>query len=105
MNSETLGHWRWCKTEVYHNDADANAALRVGPLSAAEDHTSFLAELDITGSLLLTQHCSVRAGYEFLWIDGIAEVDQAPFIITTGNLDLGNTAFYHGAFLGFEVTH
>lgn len=94
------------KGGIYHNDADANALISDFPaVTGSEDHTSFLGELDITGSLLLTQHCSLRAGYQFLWIDGIAEADQGASIQAGNALDMSSTAFYHGAFAGFEVTH
>ena len=94
------------KAGIYHNGADANAQIPDFPsLSASEDHTSFLGELDITGSLLLTQRCSLRAGYQFLWIAGIAEADQGASIQAGNALDMSSTAFYHGAFVGLEVTH
>jgi len=94
------------KAGIYHNAADADTSVPDFPgLSAREDHTSFLGELDITGSLLLTDHCALRAGYQFLWIDGVAEAAQATCIQGGNNLDMSSTAFYHGAFIGLEVIH
>jgi len=93
------------KGGVYYNDADADCFLFFFPFNGAETHTAFLGECDITASVQLTKRCSLRCGYEFLWIDGAAEAGgQAGSILLGNNLDMSSTAFYHGAIIGFELT-
>lgn len=107
------------KAGVYWNHADQNAVqLDTAPfgdrysLSADKDHAAFLGELGLTGKYLISEHLAVRAGYQAMWLDGVAlAVDQIAVndFDTGGNhpharVAAGNTVFYHGAFLGAEMT-
>lgn len=93
------------KAGIYYNDADVDNVLFVVPFSGSKDYMSFVGEYDITASLQLTERCSLRCGYECLWLDGVAQVGGQAGNIAIGNgMDMSSTVFYHGATVGFELT-
>ncbi|MHB8899568.1 MAG: hypothetical protein ACYC6Y_12545 [Thermoguttaceae bacterium] len=69
----------------------------IGPASRGVDRTSFTGDLALLAVLDLTERFSLMAGYQLLWIDGVA----------TGFSPLGtedvDTAFYHGLRLSAEL--
>ncbi len=78
--------------------------------SAATDHAAFVGSLALTGKYAITANLSARAGYQLLWIDGVA---LAPDQIAVSNPDIvpahsyatvstSGSPFYHGAFVGLE---
>ena len=102
------------KTGVFNNSARQNTFVSdVGAPAALRDsitngnHTAFVSELELLGSVCLTNHISARAGYEFMWIAGIARSpDQLDFTDTATSgtaLNTSGTAFVHGATVGLEL--
>jgi hypothetical protein len=98
-----------CKMGVYANSADFDAAFpQAGPAAtfhAADDHTSFAAELWLGANYCVTDRLSLRAGYQALWIEGVAVLPEqlddlaVPLV---GDLDMGGSPFYHGLYFGAQ---
>ncbi len=103
------------KLGLYGNSAD-NGLHSVDPTSVllAADQRSqlaFVAEIGVTGVYQWTDHLALRAGYELLWIDGLAlapEQIAATNIPVAGVLGSGinstGETFYQGALVGLELT-
>jgi hypothetical protein len=98
------------KAGLYYNRAEQTSAipLIVGDVaSASDDHTAFAAELGLMGVYQWTERVALRAGYQLMWLDGVAlapnqiPVSSAP--TRTAAVDAGGTVFYHGATAGLEI--
>jgi hypothetical protein len=74
--------------------------------SATDADTAFVGELALTGSYVINDRWSARAGYQVLWVDGVALApDQiAVSNVATGasTLDVGGDPIYHGFTLAAE---
>jgi hypothetical protein len=70
---------------------------------------AFLGEVDLVGSYCITENIAVRLGYQAMWLSGVGTASD--------QLDLANgptapawhpntqsSLFYHGAFLGLEIS-
>ncbi len=104
----------WSKLGVFGNSSDT--ALRTAGVGGARawtgasgSDTALLADMNLTAGYRVTDSISLLAGYNVLWIDGIAD---APSQINTHNIVSGaasveanNTAFYHGVNLGVQWLH
>ncbi len=108
------------KAGVYHNDASGSSRLNLGALpttlGSGRDtarETAFLAELGVNGTMQLTRHVALRAGYRVLYVDGVATAGG--LVQNTGNLTAGanqtpialaadHSLLYHGANVGLEFT-
>jgi hypothetical protein len=73
------------------------------------DTVAFLAELNLLGVYRFNENFSVRAGYQFLYVDGVALATEnfnsgAPFVGGARNVAINHSGaiFYHGATGGFE---
>ncbi len=99
------------KAGIFSNQSDltlygANEGDAVG---GVKGQLAFLGEVDLIGSYCISENVAVRLGYQAMWLSGVAlAVDQ---------LDLANgptspawhpstqgSLFYHGAFLGVEIS-
>lgn len=91
--------WEAATSEFYSGEASHNVAAFVG-------------ELGLTGKCQVTEHMSLRLGYQLMWLDGVA---TAPAQVTANDFGIngggtistvatGNTVFLHGAVLGAEMT-
>ena len=102
------------KAGLYYNDADVQAEYQNFTAffrgTASDDDLAFLGELGITAEHQLSCNLSVRAGYQLLFIDGVALASGQ--IADTGNL-FGPVAdritrvnssslLYHGLHFGIE---
>jgi hypothetical protein len=83
---------------------DANSAV-----GGVKGQLAFLGEVDVIGSYCITDNIAVRLGYQAMWLSGVATASD--------QLDLANapsspawhpntqsSLFYHGAFLGVEIS-
>lgn len=102
------------KAGVFGNSARNGARLVVpgDSISFFGTHGSqvaFVGDLNFTGVLQLTDHWSLRGGYQLLWVSGVAlSTDQYPFVshhfipdaqvVTTGDV------FFHGALASVQAT-
>lgn len=82
----------------------------VGPAFLSEDsqgQVAFLGEMNFVGVYQWTDNLALRAGYQLLWLEGIATApDQvaALDVLNASGIDTTGGAFYHGALVGLEVT-
>lgn len=99
------------KVGIYANSSDNSVLItqNVGPTfasSAREDHAAFVGELGIAATYALSENWYLRATYQLLWLDAVAQAtDQVAAsnpAINSATVDDGTTVFYHGTFLGVE---
>jgi hypothetical protein len=102
---------------IYYNRADQSTVapvlsplvgLFVDRISARDDQTAFLGEIGLVGVWDLSQCLGLRAGYQLMWIDGVALApEQIPVTDLTAPgsvvLDASGSVFYHGATVGLEL--
>jgi hypothetical protein len=108
------------KAGVYYNDIHTSFETRFfndfnNPVvaSAGNSQAAFLGELGINAAYQATEHLSLRAGYQVLWLSGVATAGRqvpatANFNGTGGrtiasSVDGGSSIFYHGFNAGLEV--
>ena len=100
------------KAGAYSNDA-ANSALitqNIGSSyasSAAANHAAFVGELGLTGTYQVSDCVLFRAGYQLMWIDGVAlasdQVAVSDPLHGAATVNPHGTVFYHGASAGLEM--
>jgi hypothetical protein len=99
------------KVGVYgaHTEMDGTATvpgLGALPTSAASSRASFVGEFGLIGTYNLTTYLKFRAGYQVMWVEGIAlapdQVNPANFL---GSASVNNRGgvFLHGAVAGLEL--
>ncbi|MGA2061136.1 MAG: BBP7 family outer membrane beta-barrel protein [Thermoguttaceae bacterium] len=96
-----------CKVGIYGNHAKQITTEPLGPFvelgtsAVTGSHTDFIGELGLQARYQLTRRFAFRAGYELLWLDGLA-------IATAQNVDTSintsSTVLYQGATAGFEFS-
>lgn len=76
--------------------------------SVHSNHTAFVGDLNFTGVYQLTDHVNLRAGYQLLWLAGVAIGSEQPpsidFINGNVSVDTSGSAFFHGVLLSAETT-
>jgi len=106
------------KAGIYGNHADQLAVQFDGhddetrQLYSERGEVAFVGDLALTGKYQISEHLAFRAGYQLMWLDGVAtatnQIRSNDFGIGPGGassrVDTGNTVFYHGAVLGGEMT-
>lgn len=103
------------KTGIYYNRAEQQsrfeAASLTNPLIEAVDRdtVAFLAEVNLLGVYRFNENFSVRGGYQFLYVDGVALATEnfnpgPPFVAgaRTAALNDNGDVFYHGLTGGLE---
>jgi len=92
-----------CKAGIYLNHANQTSDFTLAPniFSASTNHTAFLGEAGLQARYQFTQRFAARAGYELLWLDGVAIAPAQTHNLL--GIDSKNTVFYHGATAGLEV--
>lgn len=100
------------KAGIYNNDAENVAFMTLfltptGDASkASKSHVAFVGETGIQGVCHLTQGLAIRAGYQLLWVEGVAlasdQVSVSDPHYHTATVDTTGSVFYHGAFAGLE---
>ncbi len=94
------------KVGIYGNHAEQSSFSAVGNqpelFSASTNHTAFIGELGLQARYQLSQRLALRAGYELLWLDGVA-LAPAQYANMNG-IDSNATVFYHGATAGLEYS-
>ncbi len=100
------------KAGIYYNDASQdqfildfpNTIVRDG--RATDDHTAFMGELNLSVIYRLTNVWGVRAGYNLMWIEGVALApDQLDFSSATdvNQVSTNGGLFLHGVNVGLEA--
>jgi hypothetical protein len=92
------------KVGIYGNHAEQTSVFTGAPdvFSASTNHTAFIGELGLQARYQVTERLALRAGYELLWLDGVA-IAPAQLNNLLG-IDSNATVFYHGATAGLELT-
>ena len=98
------------KTGIFdaRNEMDATASVPgfgTFNASASSSRAAFIGELGLIGTYRCTDYLKLRAGYELMWVEGLA---LAPDQVTTANFAGPSTVsnhggvFLHGAVMGLE---
>lgn len=96
------------KAGVYSNLAKNSGSLEspIGDIvgDGRTYHTAFLGELGINARYQLTRSWALRAGYQLLWLEGVAVVNENQVdALLAGEVNTGGSPFYHGAMVGTEL--
>jgi hypothetical protein len=77
--------------------------------NAVADSVAFVGEMSITGVYRFGEHFSLRAGYQLLWLEGVAQasdqVANSDPLAGTASVAFQGGPLYDGAFLGIEFAH
>lgn len=94
------------KAGIYYNNTDVDAGIFGLTNSSSKSHTAFLGEWDILARYQLTDRWTLRAGYQLLWLEGVAGVDTAQIdaAFAQGTVSTSSSPFYHGAVIGAEFS-
>ena len=103
------------KAGIYYNDSDAAYSHRNNfnsPTADAADSSSevaFLGELGLYASYQVRCNLALRAGYQVMWIEGVALASEqvsttlGPAFSPPGTINLNTGGvLYHGGFVGLE---
>jgi hypothetical protein len=101
------------KAGIYGNRA-TNGLLMTGldPLDlstgSSASHAAFVGDWNFTGVYQLTDHWSVRGGYQMLWLSGVALASQQLAGVTDGvpnvAIHTSGNVFYNGALLSLQAS-
>ncbi|MCA9121135.1 MAG: hypothetical protein H6822_17415 [Planctomycetaceae bacterium] len=97
------------KAGIYGNDVGYDGQYVNGTMTQVRNSSTrvaFAGEIGIMASLLLTDCISVSAGYQLLWVDGLALLGEQFAAIDWATQSGGSTsgnAFYHGAVVNVTV--
>jgi putative beta barrel porin BBP7 len=103
----------FAKAGIYGVDAASQVEVeQTGGLAdgtfASDNDVAFVGELGVSVRYRVSCSVSAIAGYQLLWIEGVALApDQIPLadpISGLAGIDTGGGAFYHGAVLALEVS-
>ena len=102
------------KAGIYDNQADQLTGVSIfkvtRPSFASTNHAAFVGEIDLQCRYQVTSHLAVRAGYEAIWLQGVAlapgqiqETYTIPLdIVLAQGVNCDGGVFYHGATAGLE---
>jgi hypothetical protein len=75
--------------------------------TAHDSHLSFLGEIGLTVSYQFTKYLALRAGYQVLWISGVAlapnQIPATDFMAGQAGVDTSGSLLCHGANAGLEA--
>jgi hypothetical protein len=109
------------KTGIFDNRIDEATTVRMArlqfPESASTNHLAFLGELGVQCKYRVTQRLSLKAGYEAIWLQGVAlapaqiaetyshyaKLPQDIYVQALG-INCSSGVFYHGATAGLEYS-
>jgi hypothetical protein len=98
------------KAGIFANAASQDSSYTFFGTAAGDDETevAFVGELEFAGLFQLTDHLSLRAAYELLWVSGAAlapdQIDVTDLNVPTAGIDVDGNVFYHGAVFGLVGT-
>jgi opacity protein-like surface antigen len=110
--------WEWgcfsidglVKAGVFCNHAEQTSTIIDTQItssgSSSTNHTAFLGEIGLQCKYQVTCNLTLRAGYEALWIQGVAlapgQIQESNFATEQFGINTNSGVFYHGATAGFE---
>lgn len=100
------------KAGVYGNQAEQVSAVPFDGInlagSALTNRTAFAAECGLSGVYQLTDRVAVRAGYQVMWLEGVAlppsQIALSNLFSQVVSVTADSGLFYHGALVGLDVT-
>lgn len=105
-----VGRWRlesMLKAGVYYTDINIESVTATTAFNRNFSTTSFLGEASLMVVYEFTPRASLRAGYQGLWMEGIAllydQYDNFDAVTGNGSVDMGSVNF-QGGYLGFDFT-
>ena len=98
------------KAGIFNNHAEQTTAVNEGEtvesFTASTNHVAFLGEVGLQCKYQVTCNLTLRAGYEAIWIDGLAlapgQIPVTNVVAQDIGIDSNGGVFYHGATAGFE---
>ncbi len=104
------------KTGIYDNQADQLTEVSIfkvaRPSLASTNHAAFVGDIELQCRYQATSHLAFRAGYEAIWLQGLAlapgqinETYMIPVdIVEAQGVNCDGGVFYHGATAGLEYS-
>lgn len=99
------------KAGVFDNHAEHRSTIPSGTdvsVSDSTNHTAFLGEVGLQAKYQVTCNLTLRAGYEAIWIEGVAlapgQIQETRFRTEETGINTSGGVFYHGATAGFEYS-
>jgi hypothetical protein len=100
------------KAGVFGNHAEQSVAAHnsnvMDVFTASTNHTSFLGEIGLMCKYQVTSQMTLRAGYEALWLQGVAlapaQIQESNVLADQIGINSNNGVLYHGATAGFEFS-
>ncbi|MGA2061134.1 MAG: BBP7 family outer membrane beta-barrel protein [Thermoguttaceae bacterium] len=97
------------KAGIFGNHAEQSTiAAGLGPFTASTNHTAFLGEVGLQCKYQATCHLTLRAGYEAIWLQGVAlapgQIDETNIVSGDVGINSNSGVFYHGATAGLEYS-
>jgi hypothetical protein len=100
------------KAGVYGNQAEQVSAIPFTGIersgSALTNRTAFAAECGLSGVYQLADRVAVRAGYQVMWLDGVAlppsQIALSDLFSQVVLVTADSGVFYHGASVGLDVS-
>jgi hypothetical protein len=99
------------KAGIFGNQAAQHSSYSTGlvtlPATGDASLAAFIGELGINGACQLTDSLALRAGYRLLWVTDVALASEqlpASDFANGSGFDGTGDVFYHGAFVGLELT-
>jgi hypothetical protein len=98
------------KAGIFGNHAEQTSTLNDGAFAATvtdtNAHTSYVGEVGLQCKYKVTEYLMLRAGYEAMWLGGIAlapgQIDETDFVGGTTGINASGDLFFHGATAGLE---
>jgi len=107
----------WClrgfvRGGAYYNDSHNNSitdCFGVPPAQIRDGNSqaSFVGETGLSAKFCIYEHVAIRADYRFVWVDGVALASEqigASDLLTFDGQDSNGNVFYHGLYLGVDVS-
>lgn len=104
------------KVGGYWNNAEESTGVSifkvVRPSSASTDHAAFVGEAGLQCKYQIIRGLALKAGYEALWIEGVAlapgQIQEtyttSPDIVSALGVNSGSNVLFHGATAGLEYS-
>ncbi|MGD0653291.1 MAG: BBP7 family outer membrane beta-barrel protein [Thermoguttaceae bacterium] len=106
------------KAGIFDDNAEQTTAVsvifkQVRSASASTNHAAFVGETGLQCKYQVTKHLLLRAGYEVIWLQGVAlapaqvqenYITASPIAVQALGVNCNNGVFYHGATAGFEYS-
>jgi hypothetical protein len=95
------------KAGIYRNYAQQVGSAVGTVLEAEETRTAFESDVTLAGVYEVSRCLSVRLGYQFMWLDGVAvapsQIHVTNVSTRVASVDTDGAVFYHGAVAGLEL--